>query len=147
MKTYLPKPKEIEKKWYLINAQGKVLGRLAAKIATILRGKHKPIFTPSLDCGDYVVVINAEKIKLTGEKLKQKIYSFHSGYPRGARYVTAGKLLESNPKKVLYLAVKRMLPKNKLGRKLLTKLKIYAGENHPHSAQKLVELFPRDSKG
>lgn len=140
MKTYFPKVEEIKKKWYLIDAQNKVLGRLAAKIAVLLTGKNKPLFTPSMDCGDYAVVINAAKIRLSGKKLKEKVYSRHSGYPQGAKYISAEKLLKEHPERMLRFAVKGMLPKSKLGSKLLTKLKIYAGENHPHSAQQLEEL-------
>ncbi len=135
MKTYFAKPQEIEKKWYLIDASGKVLGRLATKIATLLLGKRKPFFTPYLDCGDYVIVTNAEKVRLTGKKLKQKIAYRHSGYPRGDKYTPYEKLLKENPERAIYLAVKGMLPKNKLGRKLLTKLKVYQGNVHPHQPQ------------
>jgi len=140
MKTYFPKPEEIEKKWYLVDAKDKILGRLATKIVHILRGKHKPYFTPALNCGDYVVVINARKIKLTGKKLKKKIYWFHSGYPQGRKEFTVEELLERHPEEVLFLAVKRMLPKNKLGDKLLKKLKIYPDESYREKAQKPVEL-------
>ncbi|HCJ67625.1 MAG TPA: 50S ribosomal protein L13 [Elusimicrobia bacterium] len=140
MNTYFPKPEEIEKKWYLIDVENKVLGRLATRIAILLQGKQKPYFTPNLDCGDYVVVINAKKIKVTGKKLKEKTYLFHSGHPQGAKYITCGELLERHPEKVLSLAVKRMLPKNKLGDKLLKKLKIYPGKVYREVTQKPIEL-------
>lgn len=136
MKTYFPKSTEIEKRWYLINAEGKVLGRLATKIATLLQGKRKPYFTPGIDCGDYIVVINAKKVKLTGKKLKEKIYWFHSGYPKGRKEFTAEELLDRHPEKVLFLAVKRMLPKTKLGDKMLKKLKIYPEASYREQAQK-----------
>ncbi|MCD6450264.1 MAG: 50S ribosomal protein L13 [Thermotogaceae bacterium] len=139
-KTYLAKPEELEKKWYVIDAQGKTLGRLATKIATILMGKHKPTFTPHVDTGDYVIVVNAEKIVLTGKKLDQKKYYRHSGYPGGLKVVTARQLLQKHPEKLLHLAVKRMLPKNTLGRKMLKKLKVYTGPEHPHQAQKPEKL-------
>jgi large subunit ribosomal protein L13 len=135
MTTPLPKVNEIERKWYVVDASDKVLGRLATQIATRLRGKHKPIFTPHLDTGDFIIVVNADKIRLTGEKLDKKIYYRHSGYVGGMKAVTARKLLETKPEKVIQLAVKRMLPKNRLGRSQLKKLKIYAGPQHPHQAQ------------
>ncbi len=140
MNTYFPKSKEIEKKWYLINAEDKVLGRLATKISILLQGKQKPYFTPSMDCGDYVVVINAKKIKLTGNKLRDKVYRSHSGHPQGAKYITCGELLEKHPEKVLSRAVKRMLPKNKLGNKLFKKLKIYPDKVYREQVQKPIEL-------
>ncbi len=133
-KSYMAK--DIEKKWYVVDASGKVLGRLANKIAVILMGKHKPTYTPHVDTGDYVIVVNAEKVVLTGKKLDQKKYYRHSGYPGGLKELTARQMFEKHPEKVVYLAVKRMLPKNKLGRKMLKKLKVYAGPEHPHQAQK-----------
>lgn len=132
-KTYLPK--DITPKWYLIDAQGQRLGRLAAKIAMILRGKDKPTYTPHLDTGDYVIVINADKLVVTGKKRTQKIYRRHSGRPGGMKMETFAKLMERLPARVLEHAVKGMLPKGTLGRHLFTKLKVYAGPNHPHSAQ------------
>ncbi len=135
MKTPLPKVNEIERKWYVVDASGKILGRLASQIAMRLRGKHKPIFTPHLDTGDFIIVINAEKIRLTGRKLDQKKYYRHSGYMGGLKTRTAKQMLEKKPEDVIRLAVKRMLPKNRLGRKQLKKLKIYRGPNHPHQAQ------------
>jgi len=136
MKTYFPKKEEYEAKWYLIDAQGKALGRLSATIATILTGKNKPSYTPFLDMGNFVIVINASKVKLTGKKLKQKVYYRHSGYPGGLKATRAEKLMAKAPERVIKLAVWGMLPKNKLGRALLKKLKVYAGSEHPHEAQK-----------
>lgn len=135
MKTFSAKTDEVERKWYVINADGEALGRLASKSATILRGKHKPIYTPHVDTGDFIVVINAKKIILTGKKLQQKVYYHHSGYPGGLKSIVAGKLQQKDPRELIRLAVKGMLPKNKLGRKMITKLKIYAGDEHPHQAQ------------
>lgn len=135
MKTYIAKETDLEKKWYLIDAEGKVLGRIATKIANILRGKNKPIFTPHVDTGDYVIVINAEKVKLTGKKINNKIYYHHSGYPGGLKVFTAKKVKEEKPEELIRLAVKGMLPKNKLGNRLIKKLKIYRGKEHPHQAQ------------
>ena len=135
MKTYIAKEYEVEKKWYLVDAQDMVLGRLASQIAIRLRGKHKPIFTPHADTGDFVVVINAEKVSLTGNKWDNKMYYRHTGYLGGLKQISARKLIEKKPDQVLYMAVKRMLPKNSLGRRQLKKLKIYAGSEHPHVAQ------------
>ncbi|GAB6161543.1 50S ribosomal protein L13 [Desulfothermus naphthae] len=136
-KTYsLPREKALnQRKWYVIDASGQILGRLASKIAVRLRGKHKPDFTPHVDNGDFIIVVNADKVKVTGRKLEQKKYYRHSGYPGGLKEITLKKLLEKKPERVIYNAVKGMLPKNRLARKQLTKLKIYAGPNHPHSAQ------------
>jgi large subunit ribosomal protein L13 len=135
MKTFVAKETELEKKWYLVDAQDKILGRLATQIAVRLRGKHKPVFTPHADTGDFVVVVNAEKVAMTGTKLDDKIYYRHSGYLGGLKQISARKLLEKKPEEVLMLAVKRMLPKNSIGRRQLKKLKIYAGPEHPHVAQ------------
>ena len=135
MKTYNAKEQDITKKWYLVDASNKIVGRMATQIAMRLRGKHKPIFTPHADTGDFVVVVNAEKVAFTGKKWDRKIYYRHTGYMGGLKEITAGKLLEKNPEEILRLAVKRMLPKNSLGRRQLKKLKIYAGTNHPHEAQ------------
>lgn len=140
MKTYVTKPAEIERKWYVVDADGETLGRLASKIAVILRGKHKPIYSPSVDCGDYVIVLNADKIHVTGQRLDQKVYYRHSGYPGGIRSITLRDQLERHPTRPIELAVKGMLPKNKLGRKMLKKLKIYTGSEHPHQAQEPVVL-------
>jgi large subunit ribosomal protein L13 len=125
-----------QRRWYVVDAQGKILGRLATEIANVLRGKNKPIFTPNQDAGDFVIVINARGIKLTGTKLEKKIYFRHSEYPGGIRERTAAEMLEEKPEELVKLAVKGMLPKNRLSRKLVTKLKIYAGPEHPHVAQK-----------
>ncbi len=135
MSTFMAKKDAVDRDWFLVDAQGKVLGRLAREIAHRLRGKHKAIFTPHTDTGDFVVVINAAKIALTGRKLDNKLYHHHSGYPGGLKSITAGKLLEKKPEEVLRIAVKGMLPKNTLGRAMLKKLKIYAGSTHPHEAQ------------
>lgn len=140
MKTYVTKPAEIERKWYVVDADGETLGRLASKIAVILRGKHKPIYSPSVDCGDYVIVLNAEKIHVTGRRLDQKVYYRHSGYPGGIKAITLRDQLERYPTRPVELAVKGMLPKNKLGRKMLKRLKAYTGTEHPHQAQEPVEL-------
>lgn len=134
-KTFSAKPHEIERQWYVVDAQGKTLGRLATEIAKILRGKHKPIFTPHVDCGDYVIVINADKIRVTGNRLDQKIYYRHSGYIGGLKQVTLRRMLETHPERVIQYAVKGMLPKNRLGRKMFKKLKVYAAPTHPHQAQ------------
>ncbi len=135
MKTPLPKVNEIEKKWYVVDATDKVLGRLATQIALRLRGKHRPDFTPHLDTGDFIIVINAEKVRLTGRKLDQKMYYKHSGYLGGLKSMTARQMLEKKPEEVIRLAVRRMLPKNKLARHQLKKLKVYRGGEHPHAAQ------------
>ena len=131
------KADDVERKWYVVDAQDAVLGRLATRVATILRGKHRPTFTPHVDTGEYVIVVNAEKVKLTGRKLEQKLYHRHTGYPSGVRSITAGKLLQSShADRVVQSAVRGMLPKNTLGRQMLSKLKVYAGPEHPHAAQK-----------
>ncbi len=135
MKTYSAREEDIERQWHVVDAQGKTLGRLSSEIARILRGKHKPIYTPHVDCGDYVVVINAEKIWATGRKLDQKIYYRHSGYPGGLKEITLREQLNKFPERVIEHAVKGMLPKNRLGRRMFKKLKVYAGAEHPHAAQ------------
>jgi large subunit ribosomal protein L13 len=135
MKTYSAKPGEITREWYLVDAEGKTLGRLATQIADTLRGKRKPQYTPHVDTGDFVIVVNAEKIQVTGNKLDQKRYYRHSGYPGGLRSRTLREQLERRPTEVLRVAVKGMLPKNRLARQQITKLKIYAGPEHPHEAQ------------
>ena len=135
-KTKVPKKEEVERKWYLVDAKDKILGRLASKIATILMGKHKPTWAPHIDTGDFVVVVNAEKIKVTGKKLADKKYYRHSGYLGGLKEETLYSLLQKSPETVIKLAVKGMLPHNKLGRKMLKKLKVYRGPEHPHQAQK-----------
>lgn len=136
MKTYIPQLDQIEKKWYIVDAEGKTLGRLASTIATILRGKHKPYFTPHLDTGDFVIVINAEKIRVTGKKAAQKVYSRHTGYPGGLRQVGFETMRQTHPERILERAVWGMLPHNRLGRKIFKKLHVYAGSEHPHAAQK-----------
>jgi len=139
MKTFVPKKEQIEKKWWLVNAEGKVLGRLATEIAILLRGKRKPEFVDFLDSGDFVVVINAEKVKVTGKKMEQKKYYAHSGYPGGIREKSFMELLENKPEEIIKKAVWGMIPKNKLGRAAYKKLKVYRGPYHPHEAQKPVE--------
>lgn len=135
MTTTLAKPNSVERRWLLIDAEGQVLGRLASRVALLLRGKNKPMFTPSVDTGDFVVVINAKKIKLTGQKLQQKITTVYSGYPSGLKIHTVKDMLNRHPERVLQHAVTRMLPQGPLGRHLATKLKVYAGPEHPHQAQ------------
>jgi len=134
-KTYTAKPSTIEKKWVLIDAEDQSLGRVSSEIASILRGKNKPEFTPHMDAGDNVVVINAEKVKLTGKKMLDKEYFRHTGYPGGEKFTTAKEMMEKDPTSLIMMAVKGMLPKTKLGRQLLTNLRVYAGPVHPHSAQ------------
>ena len=136
MKSFIAKPHEVERSWYVVDAEGRTLGRLATEVASILRGKKKPTFTPHVDCGDYVIVINAEKIEVTGKKRKEKIYKRHTGYPGGLREVTFEKLQEKKPEEIIRHAVKGMLPSGKLGRQIFKKLKVYAGPEHNHSAQK-----------
>ncbi len=136
MNSFIAKPAEVERKWYVVDAEGQNLGRMATQIATVLRGKHKPTYTPHVDCGDYVIVINSEKVAVTGKKRKEKIYKHHTGYPGGLREVTFEKLMEKNPTEVVRHAVKGMMPKGKLGRQMYKKLKVYAGPEHGHQAQK-----------
>lgn len=136
MKSYIAKPQEVERKWYVIDAEGKNLGRLASEVASILRGKRKPIYTPHVDTGDYVIIVNADKVAVTGKKMKQKVYKHHTGYPGGLKEITLEKLLDRKPEEVLKHAVKGMLPKGRLGRQMFTKLKVYAGPEHKHQAQK-----------
>lgn len=140
MKTYMAKSGQVEQKWFVIDADGLVLGRLASRVASIVRGKTKPIFTPHVDTGDNIIILNANKIRLTGRKLDAKKYYRHSGYPGGIKEVTARKLMQNNPEEILRKAIWGMLPHTKLGRKLLKKVKIYAGEEHPHAAQKPESL-------
>jgi len=135
VKTYVPKKGDVEHKWYMVDATGKPLGRLASGVASVLRGKHKPTFTPFLDMGDHVIVVNAEKVVLTGRKLEQKKRYHHSGYPGGLRAVPYSRLMVEHPERAIEHAVKGMLPHNRLGRKLFRKLKVYAGPDHPHEAQ------------
>ncbi len=140
MSTVSAKTEEIQRKWYVVDAGGVVLGRLASQVAAVLKGKHKPIYTPHVDTGDFVVVVNAEKVQLTGNKRDEKMYYHHTGYPGGLKSISADKLLDKRPEDVISFAVKGMLPKNPLGRKMLDKLKVYAGSEHPHAAQKPEEL-------
>ncbi len=140
MKTYQAKKEDFDHKWYLVNAEGKVLGRLSTELAKILKGKNKATYTPHVDTGDFVVVVNAGKVTLTGKKMKDKIYYHHTGYPGGIKEMNAEKLLAKKPTAMIRIAVKGMLPKNSLGRQMIRKLKIYAGPNHPHEAQKPTPL-------
>ena len=142
-KTYTAKPEDIQREWYVIDATNQTLGRLASQVAHLLRGKHKPIFTPHMDVGDFVIVINADKIHVTGSKLDDKVYYWHSGYPGGLKSRTLRQQLDKFPARVVETAVRGMLPKNKMGRKMRKKLKVYAGNSHPHQAQKpkVLELW------
>jgi len=140
VKTYAVRASEIEREWFVVDAEGKTLGRLASEIAKILKGKHKPIYSPHLDVGDFVIVINAEKVRVTGRKLDQKFYYRHSGYPGGLKSISLRDQLARHPTRVLKAAVRGMLPKNRLGRRMIKKLKIYAGKEHPHQAQQPKEL-------
>jgi len=135
VKTYTVGKGDIKREWYVVDAQGKTLGRLASEIAKILRGKHKPIYVPHLDCGDYVIVVNAEKVRVTGKKLDKKFYYRHSGYPGGLKSISLRNQLQKHPTRVMEAAVRGMLPKNRLGRAMIKKLKVYAGDSHPHQAQ------------
>jgi len=140
MKSFIPGDNEIDKKWYVVNAEGRVLGRLATRVARLLTGKDKPIYTPFLDTGDHVIVVNASKIRLTGRKLSDKIYRHHTGYPGGLREIAAGDLLAKNPEKLVREAIIGMLPKSKLGRAMRKKLKVYRGPQHPHQAQQPTSI-------
>jgi large subunit ribosomal protein L13 len=135
VKTFTAKSKDIEHEWYVVDASGQTLGRLASRIAPILKGKHKPTYTPHVDCGDYVVIVNADKVRVTGRKLDQKFYHRHSGYPGGLKSISLRDQLDKHPERVLEAAVRGMMPKNKLGRRMMKKLKVYAGDSHPHQAQ------------
>ena len=140
MKTYMAKPAEVERKWYVVDATDMVLGRLASQVAMVLRGKNKPTFTPNVDTGDYVIIINADKVRLTGKKLEKKYYRYHTGYIGGLKDVQYKKLMAEKPEFVVYKAVKGMLPKNAIGRTMIKKLHVYAGNEHNHQAQQPVEL-------
>lgn len=140
MKTYMAKPAEVERKWYVVDATDMVLGRLASQVAMVLRGKNKPTFTPNVDTGDYVIIINADKVCLTGKKLEKKYYRYHTGYIGGLKEVQYKKLMAEKPEFVVYKAVKGMLPKNAIGRTMIKKLHVYAGNEHNHQAQQPVEL-------
>ena len=136
MSSFIQKPAEVERKWYVVDAEGKTLGRMASEVAAILRGKNKPTFTPHVDCGDYIIVINAEKVAVTGKKRQENIYKRHTGYPGGLRELTFEQLLEKHPEEVVKHAIKGMMPTGKLGRQMYKKLKVYAGPEHKHEAQK-----------
>ena len=140
MKTYMPKPKDVQRSWYVVDAQGAVLGRLASEIASILRGKHKPTYAPHVDVGDHVVVVNAAKVRLTGEKEGKKVYYRHSQYPGGLREIPYQQMAERRPERLVEQAVRGMLPKTRLGRQMLRKLSVYPGPDHPHQAQRPTEL-------
>ncbi len=140
MGTFSAKKEDVKRSWHIVDANGKTLGRLATVVASVLKGKTKPIYTRHVDTGDFVIVVNAEKIHLTGKKLEQKNYYSHSGFPGGLKTITAGKLLKTKPEQVLVKAVEGMLPKTQLGKQMLSKLKVYAGEKHPHIAQQPAEL-------
>lgn len=140
MSTQVVKQSDIKKNWFVVDLEDKVLGRAATEIARVLRGKHKPVYTPSVDAGDFVIVLNAAKVRLTGSKMANKMYHRHTGYPGGIRSINAEKLLEKKPEELIKKAVKGMLPKNKLGRQMFKKLKVYAGGEHPHAAQQPKEL-------
>ena len=140
MPTWMPKESEIDRKWFVVDADGQVLGRLATRVASVLRGKHKPTFAPHVDVGDHVVVINAEKVRLTGRKLTDKTYRWHTGYIGGLREISAGRMLKSHPERVIEWAVEGMLPKNRLGRAMVKKLRVYRGGDHPHAAQQPTAL-------
>jgi len=140
VKTFTPKPTDIDHKWYVVDARNEILGRLATRVAHVLRGKHKPIFAPHVDVGDFVIVINAQKIRVTGKKAQQKRYTRYSGYPGGLKETIYEKMIEKHPERILEHAIKGMLPKNRLGRQMFKKLKIYAGDQHPHAAQSPEEL-------
>jgi large subunit ribosomal protein L13 len=135
MKTFVTKPAEVERAWFVVDAEGQTLGRLATTVATVLRGKHKPIYSPSVDCGDYVIVVNADKVAVTGKRLEQKRYYRHSLYIGGLKEISLRDQLQQHPERVIESAVRGMLPKNALGRKMFKKLKVYAGGEHPHQAQ------------
>ncbi len=147
MKTYSTKPEDIKRQWHVIDASGKTLGRLCSQIAKLLMGKHKPIYSPHLDTGDYVIVINAAKVKVTGKKAKEKIYYRYSGYPGGFKSVTFENMLRTHPTRIIEHAVKGMLPHNRLGRAMFKKLKVYAGDSHPHQAQVSVSSGQISSEG
>ncbi|MGI6737202.1 MAG: 50S ribosomal protein L13 [Anaerovoracaceae bacterium] len=140
MKSFIANPREVEHKWYVVDAEGKTLGRLASQVAAVLRGKNKPIYTPHVDCGDYVIVVNADKVAVTGKKKKDKIYKRHSGYPGGLREMNFEQMMEKHPTEVVRHAVKGMMPKGRLGRQMFKKLRVYAGPEHSHAAQKPEKL-------
>lgn len=140
MATYSAKTADVKRGWFIVDASGKTLGRLASQVAAVLKGKNKPIYTTHVDTGDFVIIVNADRIHLTGRKLDQKVYYRHSGYPGGFKSITAGRLLKTKPERVIKMAVQGMLPKTQLGKSMLSKLKVYAGDKHPHAAQQPVEM-------
>jgi large subunit ribosomal protein L13 len=140
MGTFSAKEEDIKRSWHIVDANGKTLGRLATVVATVLKGKNKPIYTRHVDTGDFVIVVNADKVHMTGKKLDQKVYYSHSGYPGGLKAVTAGTLMKSKPEEIIKMAVEGMLPKTRLGKQMLSKLKVYAGDKHPHAAQQPAEM-------
>lgn len=140
MKTHLEKPTEVKETWHLVNAEGRTLGRLAARVAAVLRGKHRPTFTPNVDLGDHVVIVNAEKVRLTGSKMETKLYRHHSGYPGGLKTTTAAHLFRKDPTELLTRAIEGMLPKTPLGNGMAKKLRVYVGSDHPHQAQRPAPL-------
>ncbi len=144
MKTYMAKPEDVKKDWHVVDASGVVLGRLASQVASVLRGKHKPTFTPHVDCGDHVIVLNCDKVVLTGNKLRQKKYRYHTGYVGGLKEIGYDRIMRENPEKAVYLAVKGMLPKNSLGAKMLKHLRVYRGGEHQHIAQQPKEMKIKD---
>jgi large subunit ribosomal protein L13 len=148
MKSFMAKSNQVEQKWLLVDADGAVLGRMAAKIAPLLMGKNKPEYTPHVDVGDYVIIVNADKVRVTGKKAEQKQYDYYTHYPGGHKYVSFPDMMAKKPEKVVELAVRRMLPKNRLGRKMLKKLKVYRGSEHEHQAQRpeQIELFEKDNE-
>lgn len=146
MKTYSAKPADIKRQWHVVDASGQTLGKLATQVARLLMGKHKPIFSPNLDTGDFVIVINAEKVRVTGNKLKQKLYYRHSGYPGGLKTITLEKMMQTNPVRVIEHAVKGMLPHTRLGARMRKKLRVYVGESHPHLAQVKATSSPTPKK-
>ncbi len=138
--TYMPKAQEIERKWHLVDAKGQILGRMATRLAIILMGKNKPLWAPHVDCGDHIVVVNADKVRVTGRKAEKKLYYYHTGHPAGLRTNSFGQMLEKHPEEILRLAVRRMLPKTKLGRQMIKKLRLYTEGTHPHEAQNPIPL-------
>lgn len=140
MKSYMAKPNEVDKKWYVVDAEGKTLGRISSEIAKILRGKHKPEYTPHVDSGDFVIVLNADKVALTGKKLDQSFYTYHTGHPGGLRQISFRRMLQEKPEQLIFHAVKGMLPKTRLGRQMLKKLRVYTGTTHNHEAQQPESL-------
>ncbi len=140
MKTYMAKPGEVVAAWHLVDAEDKILGRMATKVAMILMGKHRPEYTPHVDTGDFVIIVNAEKIRMTGNKWSDKQYDWYTGYPGGYKSLSAAEMRKKHPDKIVFDAIRRMLPKNRIGRQMLTKLKVYAGTEHPHQAQQPVKI-------